>query len=58
VRELRKQKEIFEVSIFAGRVSASPDGRNPTVRDEVVGLILRVEISMSTVEDETSSQTN
>lgn len=58
MRELRKQKEIFEVSVFVGRVSASPDGRNPTVRDELIGLILRVEMSTSTVEDETSSQRN
>jgi len=53
VRELRKQKKIFEVSVFVGRVSASLGGRNPTVRDELGGLILRVEMSTSTVEDET-----
>jgi hypothetical protein len=32
MREFRKQKKIFEVSVFVGPVSASPGGRNPTVR--------------------------
>jgi len=58
VRELRKQKKIVEVSVFVGRVSASPGGWIPTVRDELGGLIFRVEISTSTVEDKASSKTN
>lgn len=40
--EFPKQKKVFEVSVFVGRVSASPGGRNPTVRDELGGLIFRV----------------
>lgn len=58
VKELRRQKKIFEVSVFVGRVSASPGSRNPTVRDELGGLTCRVEMSTSSVEDETSSKTN
>jgi len=58
VRELRKQKKIFEVSFFVGRVSESPGDRNPTVRDELGSLIFRVEMSASTGEDETPSKTN
>lgn len=42
MRELRKQKKMFEISVFVGRVCASPGGRNPTVRDELGGLVFRV----------------
>jgi hypothetical protein len=48
-RESEGASETEENIFSVGRVSASLEGRNPTVRDELGGLIFSAEMSMSTV---------